>query len=198
MQCLCRPFRDWVRILLIWEGLRVCIERSWWRRWLWHLVRMRYGCPPWWGVPGTSHWEEAPGMTQDTWERFSQLAWEHFWVTLQKVDELTEVKEVWASLLELWPMRSILCISIFLIIFFILSDLLCAAGSHLANAFTYSLTTSPYLLQPFAVIIFCLFYKCVCACTDYELERKAGRTGLHLPKWRGKYRSDASAPRNTL
>lgn len=198
MQCLCRPFRDWVRILLIWEGLRVRIERSWWRRWLWHLFRMRYGCPP--GEVFRAH---PTGRRPRGWPRThvrDSLSWHgntfglpcKRWMNWQRWRK---------SELPCWNCGpcDLYCISPFLKYFlFILSDLLCATGSHLANAFTYSLTTSPHLLQPFAVIIFCLFYKCVCACTDYELEKKAGRTGVHLHKWRGKYRSDASAPRNTL
>lgn len=37
------------------------VERSQ-MMWLRHLLRM----PPWWGVPSTSHWEEAPGHTGET------------------------------------------------------------------------------------------------------------------------------------
>ncbi|KAI3364646.1 hypothetical protein L3Q82_011430 [Scortum barcoo] len=52
-----------------------------------------------------SHREEASGKTQDTLERLclSRLAWERLGVPPEELEEVSGVREVWASLLRLLP-----------------------------------------------------------------------------------------------
>ncbi|KAI3377612.1 hypothetical protein L3Q82_008771 [Scortum barcoo] len=58
------------------------------------------------GVPGMSHREEAPGRPRTRWRDYvSQLAWERLGVPPEELEEVSGVREVWASLLRLLPPR---------------------------------------------------------------------------------------------
>ncbi|KAI3376444.1 hypothetical protein L3Q82_016902 [Scortum barcoo] len=81
------------------------IERSQ-LRWLGHLFRMPPGrLPREAGVPGVSHREKALWKTQDTLETMS-LGWPgHALGSPEELEEVSGVREVWASLLRLLPPR---------------------------------------------------------------------------------------------
>ena len=90
--------RDRVRSSVTREGLRVeplllRVERS-------QLKSLCLEC-----LLDTSHWEEAPGKTQDTLEGLSRLAWECLRVPQEELVEVAGEREVWASLLRLLPPR---------------------------------------------------------------------------------------------
>ncbi|KAI3372703.1 hypothetical protein L3Q82_023166 [Scortum barcoo] len=59
-----------------------------------------------------SHREEASGKTQDTLEKLClwlRLAWERLGVPPEELEEVSGVREVWASLLRLLPPRPVIC-----------------------------------------------------------------------------------------
>ncbi|KAI3369582.1 hypothetical protein L3Q82_024487 [Scortum barcoo] len=67
---------------------------------------LTYGHELWGGVPGMSHREEAPGKTQDTLERLCLSAGLGTpRGPLEELEEVSGVREVWASLLRLLPPR---------------------------------------------------------------------------------------------
>ncbi|KAI3372157.1 hypothetical protein L3Q82_007013 [Scortum barcoo] len=53
-----------------------------------------------------SHWEEASGRPRTRWRNYvSRLAWERLGVPPEELEEVSGVREVWASLLRLLPPR---------------------------------------------------------------------------------------------
>ncbi|KAI3369961.1 hypothetical protein L3Q82_024762 [Scortum barcoo] len=84
------------------ELLLLHIERSQ-LRWLRHLFRMPPGRLPREGVPGMSHQGGGPGKgrPRTRWRDYvSQLAWERLGVPPEELEEVSGVREVWASLLQ--------------------------------------------------------------------------------------------------
>ncbi|KAI3369606.1 hypothetical protein L3Q82_025320 [Scortum barcoo] len=72
-----------------------------------YVPTLTYGHELWGGVPGMSHREEASGKTQDTLERTMSLGWpgNASRVPPEELEEVSGVREVWASLLRLLPPR---------------------------------------------------------------------------------------------
>ncbi|KAI3364387.1 hypothetical protein L3Q82_011187 [Scortum barcoo] len=72
-----------------------------------YVPTLTYGHELWGGVPGMSHREEASGRRPRTrWRDYvSRLAWERLGIPPEELEEVSGVREVWASLLRLLPPR---------------------------------------------------------------------------------------------